>query len=86
MFDALNHCTTATTVSLASWFSRAELRVTSLNAACGLVVKLSFDDMHKKCWKLIVSQVVLHWIRCTRSTLRMWVRNRVIEINRLAGT
>ena len=51
----------------------------------GHVVKLSFGDMHKMCWKLTDSQVVLHWIGCTRLTLKMWVRNRVIEINRLAG-
>ena len=51
---------------------------------CGHVVKCSFGDMYKKCWKLTDSQVVLHWIGCTKSTLRMWVLNRVIEINRLA--
>ena len=63
--------------------TRAKLLAASLNAVSGYVVKLSFGDMYKKCWKLTDSQVVLHWIGCTRSTLKMWVRNRVIEINRL---
>ena len=63
--------------------TRAEVLAASLNAVSVYVVKLSFGDMYKKCWKLTDSQVVLHWIGCTRSTLKMWVRNRVIEINRL---
>ena len=63
---------------------RAELLPASLNAVSGHVVELSFGDMYKKCWKLTDSQVVLHWIGYTRSTVKMWVRNRVIEINRLA--
>ena len=64
--------------------THAELLAASLNAVSDHVVKLSFGNMYKKCWKLTDSQVVLHWIGCTRSTLKMWVRNRVIEIDRLA--
>ena len=33
--------------------------------------------------KLTDSQIALHWINSTRSELKLWVRNRVIEINRL---
>ena len=42
--------------------------------------------MHKKAWKLTDSQLVLHWIGSTRSALKMWVRNRVVEINMLADS
>ena len=63
---------------------RAELLAATLNATCGHVVKVSFGDLHTGCLKLTDSQVALFWIGCTRSALKMWVRNRVIEINRLA--
>ena len=33
--------------------------------------------------KLTDSRIVLHWINSTRSELKLWVRNRVIEISRL---
>ena len=33
--------------------------------------------------KLTDSQIALFWINSTRSELKLWVRNRVIEINRL---
>ena len=46
-------------------------------------VKLAFGAYHTKCWKLTDSQVVLHWINSKKSALKMWVRYRVIEINRL---
>ena len=36
--------------------------------------------MHKKSWKLTDSQVTLHWINCTKSVLKMFVRNGVVEI------
>ena len=62
---------------------RAELMAASLNASAGKLVKTAFGDLHKRCWKLTDSQVALHWIGCTKSALKMWVRNRVIEINRL---
>ena len=63
---------------------QAELMAATLNAVMGHVVKVSFGDMHQKSWKLTDSQVALHWIGSTRSALKMWVRNRVVEINRLA--
>ena len=58
----------------------AELEAASMNAStvCGK----SFGDLHKS-WKLIESQVVLQWLNCTKSPLKMWIRNRVVEITRL---
>ena len=63
---------------------RAELLAASVNAATAHVVKTSLGEMHKKSLMLTDSQVALHWIHCSKSKLKMWVRNRVIEINRLA--
>ena len=63
---------------------RAELLACELNATLGHVVKLSFGDYHKKHVKVTDSQVALHWIHTTKSELKVWVRNRVLEINRLA--
>ena len=63
---------------------RSELLVAYLNATTGHVIKLTFGSYHKKCIKLTDSEVVLHWINNTDSALKQWVRNRVIEINRLA--
>ena len=62
---------------------RAELLAANLNAITGHVVKLSLGDLHKECIKLTDSQVVLHWISNTRNPLKQWVRNKVVEINRL---
>ena len=62
---------------------RAELEAALLNASTGYIVRLSIKDKHKRGLKLTDSQVCLHWINCTRSGLKMWVRNRVIEITRL---
>ena len=56
-----------------------------MNARTGHVVKTAFGEHHIKSWKITDSQVALHWIGCTRSKLKMWVRNRVIEINRLTN-
>ena len=64
---------------------RAELLAVSLNAGTGHVVKTALGDKHSKCWKLCGSQVVLHWLGSPRSRLKMWARNRVIEINRLVN-
>jgi hypothetical protein len=63
---------------------RAELLAAELNATTGHVVKLAFGDRHQKCLKLSDSQVAIHWLNCTRTRLKLWVRNRVIEFNRLA--
>ena len=63
---------------------RAELFAASLNASRGHVVKLALGDLHKECIKLTDSQIALNWISNTRTPLKQWVRNKVVEINRLA--
>ena len=62
---------------------RGELEAAWLNAGTGHIVRLSLGDRLKRSWKLSDSQVALHWIHCVRYALKMWVRNRVVEINRL---
>ena len=62
---------------------RAELLATRLNATTGNVVKLSFGTLHKECIKITDSQVTLNWISNTKNPLKQWVRNKVVEINRL---
>ena len=64
---------------------RAELLAAVLNACTGHVVKLSFGNYFKKCIKLTDSQIVLHWISNSKLAMKQWVRNRVIEINRLTS-
>ena len=64
---------------------RAELMAALLNASSGHRVKLAFGAHHTKCWKLTDSQVVLRWINSKKSALKMLLRYRVIEINRLTG-
>ena len=63
---------------------RAELLAASLNASTGHIVKTALGERHKKAWKLTDSQVVMHWINCFRSKLKMFVRNLVINIHRLS--
>ena len=65
---------------------RAELIAAHLNATTGHVVKLSLGSFHKSSIKLTDSQVVLHWISNTEIVMGQWLRNRVIEINRLADS
>jgi hypothetical protein len=62
---------------------RAELLAATLNATTGHVVKTSFGNYFEKSMKLTDSQIALFWINSTRSELKLWARNRVIEINRL---
>ena len=62
---------------------RAELEAALLNASSGHLVKLSLKEKLQKSFKLSDSQVALHWINCLRYALKMWVRNRVVEVNRL---
>ena len=62
---------------------RAELEAALLNTSTGHLVRLSLKERVKRSWKLTDSQVALHWINCIRYALKMWVRNRVVEINRL---
>ena len=65
---------------------RAELLAALLNANTGHIVKLSFGKLHKGCVKLTDSQVALHWLSNKTSHLKQWIRNRAIEINRLADS
>ena len=62
---------------------RAELFAATLNATTGHIVKISLGDMVKNRVSLTDSQITLFWIMSTQSQLKQWVRNRVIEINRL---
>ena len=62
---------------------RAELMAAHMNASTGHTVKKAFGDLHKRAYKLSDSMVVLHWLSSPRTSLQSWVRNRVIEINRL---
>ena len=64
---------------------RAELAASLLNATTGFVVQRSLKGLHKGCVKITDSQVALHWINCVRGVLKIWVRNRVIEILRLTA-
>ena len=63
---------------------RAELLAANLNATIGHIVKLALGKFHKESLKLTDSQVALHWISNTKNPLKQWVRNKVVEINRLA--
>ena len=62
---------------------RAELLAATLNATTGQVVKISFGEYFETSMKLTDSQIALYWINSSRSELKLWARNRVIEINRL---
>ena len=62
---------------------RGEMMALLLAAIAGHIVKLSLGDRIKRTWKITDSQVALFWINCTRSVLKLWVRNRVVEVNRL---
>ena len=62
---------------------RAELLAAVLNSRTGHIVKRLLGNYFSKCIKLTDSQIVLNWIHNTRLVLKQWVRNRVIEINRL---
>ena len=58
-------------------------RAAVLNASIGHIVCMSLQKFHKWCWKLTDNRVVLHWINATKSVLKSWVRNRVLETTRL---
>ena len=62
---------------------RAELFADVLNAITGHIVYLSLEKYVKNRISLTDSQIVLFWINNRHSQLKQWVRNRVIEINRL---
>ena len=62
---------------------RAELCAALLNARIGFIVQRSFGKYFKDCTKLTDGQICLNWIHNTRKRLKLFPRNRVIEINRL---
>ena len=62
---------------------RAELFAAVLNATTGHIVNLSLKNFIKNRISLTDSQVALFWISNPEMQLKQWVRNRVIEINRL---
>ena len=62
---------------------RAELVAAVLNASTSHVVKVSLKDMHKRAWYITDSQVTLHWLNSLTTALKMYVRNRVVEVLRL---
>ena len=62
---------------------RAELMAANLNAATRHILSLQMPSYHKKATKLTDSMVALHCIGSTHTVLKLWVRNRVVEINRL---
>ena len=64
---------------------RAELLAAVLNASTGHVVYSALGGFIKNRIHLTDSMVVLCWINNATSDLNMWVRNRVIEINRLTN-
>ena len=64
---------------------RAELFAAFLNATIGHVVYTALKKYAKARCHLKDSQVTLFWINNTKSQMKQWVRNRVIEINRLTS-
>ena len=64
---------------------RAELFAAFLNATIGHVVYTALKNYVKARCHLTDSQITLFWINNTKSQIKQWVRNRVIEINRLTS-
>ena len=65
---------------------RAELFAALTNCHTGEVVNRALYQFHKSDTKFSDSQIVLHWLSNDHRTLKQWVRNRVIEIQRLTKT
>jgi len=61
---------------------RAELYASLMNAHTGEVIRRSFKSYFRSATKFTDSQITLYWITNEQKTLKQWVRNRVIEINR----
>ena len=55
-----------------------------MNATGGHVATLALRDLQKGRIKLTDSQVDLHWLSNDTRVYKPWVKNQVIEINRLA--
>ena len=64
---------------------RAELFGAFLNATTGHVVYTALNNYAKGRCHLTDSQITLFWINDNKSQMKQWVRNRVIEINRLTS-
>ena len=64
---------------------RAELFASLLNATTGHIAYLSLKKLIKNRVHLTDSQITLFWINNSKSQMKQWVRNRVIEINRLTN-
>ena len=44
---------------------------------------MSLKDLHTREWFITDSQAVLHWLNSLTTVLKMYVRDRVIEVLRL---
>ena len=64
---------------------RAELTAALINAHSGEIVKRAFYKHHRHAHKFTDSQIALHWLSNEERQLKMWVRNRVIEIRRFTS-
>ena len=61
---------------------RGELYAAVINTHAGEVVRRSLRKIHQKAIKFTDSQIVLHWICNLEKSLELWIRNRIIEIQR----
>ena len=64
---------------------RAELFAALINTHCGEVVRRSLEKTHRKAIKFTDSQITLHWICSIEKSLELWIRNRVVEIQRFTN-
>ena len=61
---------------------RGELYAAFINTHSGEVVRRALYKIHRNTIKFTDSQIVLHWISNMEKSLELWVRNRIIEIQR----
>ena len=62
---------------------RAELAAAVLNAITGHIVRTSLGERHKRSWHVTDSQVTLYILNTFKAALKVWCRNRVVEVSRL---
>ena len=62
---------------------RAELYAAVLNAHSGEVVRRALSKIHSHSIKFTDSQITLFWLTNMEKSLELWVRNRVVEAQRL---
>ena len=65
---------------------RAELLALTMNASTVHTAKIGLGDRVQEVWLISDSVVALHWATCTKLRLKLWVRNQVVEINRLVDS